>query len=436
MNKKKKLLKRIMIICGIIIIVELLLMLIMHIVRERGIDHISNLYDVVKIDDGYIGVGVSDFYDSQYVDKKLYEYMDPITHDKSNVIAAQSRLVKFDNDMNVVWEKTYDCDYDSTYYGVLPVDDGYIVVGSYISKYSQIDAKTRDAVIVKYDSNGKVEWSDTYSVLSDTEYYKIIDDGDGNYVVIGQSIYENMEMGSHITGGGIIVRYNSKGEMIAHNNFGGNKSGIFNDIIKVSDGYIVCGKDAANYGILVKFQKDFDRDEKDLNIITKKIVWQRTYSNTDTVGFEGMTLVGDKIYCVGAINVSNEKDENGQTIFKYDAGMVVYNTSGKYISKSSLGDDIHKRFTSVVSDGEYLYITGLDKVDEDYKDSMIYKYDLEGKLVKKIVYTGDKNDILSKVIKINDQYLVIGTSNSSCGILGCEYNDIMDFYNSELKTIK
>lgn len=436
MNKKKKLLKKIMIICVVIILIELIAMLIMHIKRERNIDHVNDLYNVLKVDDGYIGVGISDFYNSKNVKKKIYEYLDTTTHDKGNVIATQSRLVKFDKDMNILWEKTYDCEYDSTYYDVLAVSDGYIVVGSYVGKYSQIDAKTRDALIVKYDLDGNVVWSNTYSVLSDTEYYKIIDDGDDNYVVIGQSIYENMEMGSHITGGGIIVRYNHDGEMIAHNNYGGNKSGIFNDIIKVSDGYLVCGKDAANYGILVKFKKDFDRDEKDFNLISNKVMWQRTYSNTDTSGFTDMVLVNDKVYCVGAINVSNEKNEKDEPIYQYDAGIVVYNTSGKYLFKKSLGEEEHKCFTSVTTDNEYLYLTLIDNIGGDNKDSMLYKYDLDGNIIKKIDYTGDKNDLFNKITMIDNKYLVIGSSNSSCGIMGCEYEPIIKFYNNELEAIK
>ena len=62
-----------------------------------------------------------------------------------------------------------------------------------------------------------------------------------------------MEIGNHDTGGGIIIKYDYDGNIIWTNNFGGNKSGIFNDIVKVDDGYICVGKDAYNYGMIVKF---------------------------------------------------------------------------------------------------------------------------------------------------------------------------------------
>ena len=430
-EKKKKILERIIIICLIVILIEVIAMGIMKIVRERNIDHIKALNDLIKVEDGYLGVGVSDFHQNNYVDEKTYQYTEPISKKKQNIIATQSRIVKYDKDMNIVWEKTYKNNYDSTFYDVLEVEDGYVAVGSFASDYKQIENNTRNAMIVKYNKNGKKEWDKTYTVLSDTEFYKVIED-EGNYIVVGQSIYENMEMGTHITGGGIIVKYSKDGEELAHNNYGGNKSGIFNDIIKVDDGYIVCGKDASNYGIIVKFSKDFNREEKDTALISKRVVWQRTYSNTDNEGFKAMALVDDKIYVVGALNVSNEKDDEGNIKFQYDAGFVIYNTNGKYIGKYVLGEEKHHQFNSVVSDGNNLYLSMLLDVDSYYdggvRKSKIIKYGInEEKKISEMNFDKDNNYIINEIKSIDDKYMIIGTTNSSCGILGCDYSDIHDY---------
>ncbi len=430
-EKKKKVLGRIIITCFIIILLELVLMAIMKIGRERDIDRIKSLNDLVMVDDGYIGVGVSDFHQSKFVDEKTYQYTESISKEKQKIIATQSRIVKFDKDMHVVWENTYKGDYDSTFYSVIEVEDGYIAVGSFISDYKQIEANTRNAMIVKYDKNGKKVWDNTYKVLSDTEFYKVIED-DEDYIVIGQSIYENMEMGTHTIGGGIIVRYSSDGEELAHNNYGGNKSGIFTDIIKVDDGYIVCGKDASNYGIVLKFKKDFNREENDTSLISEKIVWERTYSNTDIFGFTSMALVDDNLYCVGAINVSDEKDKEGNIIFKYDAGYVVYSTNGKYIKKYSIGEDIHHRFNSLVRVGKYLYLSKLINVDSYYdggiRQSEIVKYDLETeKIVSRYPFNDKNNYIINKIVDINNKHMFIGTTNNNCGLLGCDYEDVYEY---------
>ncbi len=421
---KKKLVKKICIACILIIVLELVIMLIMKITRARSIDHVDLANDLILVDDGYIMVGMSDFDDSKSIDKLIYEYTDS-ANKKYNVIANQAKIAKLDKEFNIVWESTVKNMYDSTFYSVIKVDDGYVAVGSIVARYEQIEVNTRDAIIVKYDLNGKLLWYKTYSVLSDTEFYKVIDDGDNNLVVIGQSIYENMEVGTHNTGGGIIVRYDKDGNLLAHNNYGGNKSGSFNDIIKTSDGYIVCGKDATNWGIVVKFKKDFNRDEKDTKLISKKVMWQDSYSNTDNIGFTRMILKDKTIYVIGAINVSKEKDKDGKPIFKYDAGIVLYNTNGKKVGSYSLGEETHHRFNSVIMDDNSLILTGLlDAGNKNSNNSLITKFDLNNKKFSEI----EKKDyLINKIVNLSNKY-IIGTSQTKCSLYGCEYESLIKEY--------
>ena len=429
----KKKIKGIVFVCLAIIFIELIIMLVVKISRERKLDRINIVNDLVKVDDGYIAVGVSDFHDSESISEVLYEYTDEKTGKKQDIIATQSRIAKYDNNMKLVWENTYPNKYDSTFYSVVKTSDGYIAVGSLVKEYKQIDLNTRTALIVKYDLNGKKLWDYTYEVLSDTEFYKIINDGD-NFVVVGQSIYENFEMGTHITGGGIIVRYDKDGKELAHNNYGGNKSGLFNDVIKVDDGYIVCGKDAANYGIVVKFNKDFNRDEKDLKLISKKVAWQRTYANTDNYGFKSMIIHDNKIYAVGAINTSNEKDAEDNPIFKYVAGFVVYDINGKYVNKVLMGEDVYNEFNSVIEIDNKLYLStllDLDKAKETkIQKSALIQYDIEkNEFTDTYKFPGNKNFVVNKLINIDNKIMYIGSSNNKCGLYGCDYQNILDYYN-------
>ncbi len=428
-NKNKKMIKKIVIACIVIILIEIVAMFVIKVLRERKIDHVDVINDLIKVDDGYIAVGISDF---SGVNERIYEYTNSTTKKTSRIIANQAKIAKYNDNFDIVWEKNYDNLYDSSFYSILKVSDGYIVVGSIVTKKEQIEANTRDALIVKYDEQGKVIWHKTYHVLSDTEFYKVIDDDNDNIVVIGQSIYENMEVGSHITGGGIIVRYDKDGNLLAHNNYGGNKSGSFNDIIKVNDGYIVCGKDATNYGILVKFKKDFNRDEKDTNIITKKIEWQRTYSNTDTIGFSGMVMKDKTIYVVGAIDISSEKTKEGKPNYKYDAGIVLYNTSGKYLGKYSIEDTTYHRFNSVILDNDKLLLTGLLDINGITKgsktESVIMNFDIkENKFIDKQVMAKDNDYIINKIISL-DKKILVGTSKTKCSLYGCEYEPIISVY--------
>ncbi|MGN1352996.1 MAG: hypothetical protein ACI4WF_02910, partial [Bacilli bacterium] len=216
------------IICISIVVIELIVMLIMHLVRESKITYIDALYKIENVDNSYyIAAGSSNFKHSRYNNTFLYEYTSE--EDKNNVqniYAEKAKLVKLDKELNVVFESTFKSDYDSCFYDVSKVEDGFIAVGSYIYDKKQIGLKTRDGLIVKYDLDGKVLWSKNYQVLGDTEFKDILVVEDG-FIVVGQSIYENMEIGNHPDGGGIIVKYDFEGNIIWKNNFGGNKSGIF-----------------------------------------------------------------------------------------------------------------------------------------------------------------------------------------------------------------
>ncbi len=434
-EKKISILKKLSLVCIIIMILEMLIMFVMKWTNERKLERIDTINGIEETKDGYITVGMSDFHNSKSVHEKIYDYENPTTKQNEKIIASQARIAKLDGNMNTIWEKSIDNDFDSVFYDIIAVDDYYIAVGSYSKDYDQILNNTRTGMVVKYDKDGNIIWFRDYSVLSDTEFYRIIID-DNDFIVIGKSIYENMEIGNHTSGGGIIIRLNSDGEILAHNNYGGNKSGSFNDIIKVNDGYIVCGKDAANYGIVLKLSKDFNREETDTGLISKKVLWQRTYSNTDNRGFTSMAIKNDVLYIAGAINISEEKDDKGKTIFKYDAGIVSYNTNGKYLGKFSLGSDTHYVFNSIITMDDKIYVSCIIDSDEKNidKNHYIYSFNINDKgltkddIVEKKNYSYENNSIINRLVILKNKLYYIGTNNDNCGLMGCNYESFIKEY--------
>ena len=435
------------IICLSIVVIELIVMLIMHLVRESKITYIDALYHIENVDNSYyIASGSSNFKHSRYNNTFLYEYTSE--EDKNNVqkiYAEKAKLVKLDKELNVVFESTFKSDYDSCFYDVSKVEDGFIAVGSYIYDKKQIGLKTRDGLIVKYDFDGKVLWSKNYQVLGDTEFKDILVVEDG-FIVVGQSIYENMEIGNHPDGGGIIVKYDFEGNILWKNNFGGNKSGIFESIVKVSDGYIAGGKDAANYGMLVKFDLEGNR------------LWVKNYANTDTFGFTDLKIKDDKLYIASSYNVSDLKDEKDNIIYKYDPCIFIYDLNGELLDKITLTGNSDDRFNSLVLLDDKIVTVGYTKSSDfpidnlkykkDMAESFIIEFDYNGKVIKKAVYGGSKNDILSQVIlaipdtaneinKTND-YIAVGYSNSRHGLFkgnGKDYFAKVLRYSDELELL-
>jgi len=403
--KLYKIFKIVFIIAIALIIGELLIMLIMHWNRESKINYMDLINNISFVDDSYyLGAGSSNFNDSKYNKKKTYKlYTDETKSDYRKIIAEQAKLVKYDKNMDIIWEKTFETEYDSTFYDAVNVSDGYVAVGSYIYEYEQIDLRIRDGLVVKYDNDGNVTWFKNYQILGDTEFYKVIDVNDG-IIAIGQSIYENMELGNHTNGGGIIVKYDYDGNVVWFNNFGGNKSGSFNDIVAVNDGYIVCGKDGANYGLIAKFDKE------------GKIKWHYSTYNvavTDSFGFNAMDLYENKLYIASSINYSDEKNEKGDPIYKFKGCIYVYDLNGKCIKKYR--SDSGESFNDLIIDNRGITAIGITKEKNDKYDNqtaVIAKFDLEGNEIVKDNYGGLNNDVLTTIIDNNDDYMVFGYSNS------------------------
>ena len=403
-----------------IVLIELVAMYLIHVNKENKITYIDTYNKITKEKDYYLAVGSSNFKYSHYNDPFIYEYEDGITKDKINrVYAEQAKLVKLDNELNVVFEKTFKTKYDSCFYDSIVINDFIYAVGNYVYSEKQLSLNTRDGLLVKYDLDGKMIWSKNYQVLGDTVFKRIIDVEDG-FIIVGQSIYENMEIGNHDTGGGIIIKYDYDGNIIWTNNFGGNKSGIFNDIVKVDDGYICVGKDAYNYGMIVKFNLNGDR------------LWVKNYENTDDLGMTRVEIKDDKLYIAGAYNKSDEKDEEGKTKFEYDACIFVYDLNGELLNIFKFGGDKKDRFNSIILNDDsivaigYTYSEKIDlkniKCKENQSEGMIIEFDYEGNIIKKEVYSGSKNETLNDIImenentesKLNetDYYVIVGYTNS------------------------
>ena len=393
----KKRVKIVFIICALIIVFELVAMYLINKSKDNNVTYIDTYNSIFKSDDYYIATGSSNYKYSHYNDPFVYEYEDGKMKGQINrVYAEQAKLVKLDKELNIVFEKTFKTEYDSCFYDAVVHDNNIYAVGSYVYNKEQLPLNTRDGLFVKYDLDGKMLWSKNYQVLGDTSFKKILVVDDG-IILVGQSIYENMEIGNHPNGGGIIVKYDFDGNIIWVNNFGGNKSGIFNDIVKVDDGYVVCGKDAVNYGLVAKFALNGD------------LVWAKSYANTDDVGMTDIEFKDGKLYIASAYNVSDEKDKEGNTIFEYDACIFVYNLEGELLDKYTIGGDKDDRFNSLILLDNSIIAVGhtsssnIDIKGVNYKDEqvegMIIEFDYNGKIIKKQIYSGPKNETLNCMIE-------------------------------------
>ncbi len=396
----KKILKIIGLICLGIILIEGILFVIMQYQREQNTTYYE-AFSMVDVDgEDRIIAGSSDF---RYSSK--YDYTNGI---------EKGRLAKYDKDNKLLWEVMYDDGQNSSFSAVKKIDDGYLVAGSAELTDYEKENNIREALFIKYDLEGNKVWEKHYKTLSDSKFLDILVEDDG-YVVIGQSIYENLEIGNHTTGGGIIVKYDLNGEEVWASNYGGNKSGIFSAIAKAKGGYVVVGRDSKDTGITVFYDEKGNRK------------WVRNYSYTDSDGFKDVIVKDDSIYVFGSKKIwtdTGDADLDAQrNTTNTDALVVKYNTDGKLLFEKSFGGSNYERYQSAYLVEDTFYVVGhftshdgeLENPsdEEDEMTGLIVKMDLNGEILDKKAYGGKNDDNILYLTIEEDHLLAVGHSRSN-----------------------
>ncbi len=390
-SKLGRIIKWVSVFCIAIIFVEVCYMVVVHFKRESKISHFDGLNQVVSVEDGYIGAGSSDFYGRLgYKNEERYE---------------KARLAFYDENFNLTWEKVYQKGYNTTFYSVAKVKDGYVAVGSGEFTEDQNQDSLRDALIVKYDLLGNEVWAKQVQVISNAKFMKVkaLDDG---FLVAGQSLFAPMDLGVSEGGGALLIKYDLDGNEVWRDNYGGSKSAIYNDFVILEDAYYAVGKDAYNTGILVKYDVDGTRE------------WVKNYSYTDKLGFSSILEKEGELYIVGGQMKDSETD-NLDSLGLF----VKYDLDGKMLLERTYQGTLIERYNRMAfdHDGNLIVIgyTGVKDQTEStatlnvfHYNGLLVKYDQNGQevYVKEIGGTGD--DYFNDILILDDKYVVLSYTNS------------------------
>ena len=422
-NKKKlnsdqkrivKWLKVIIVLCIAIIVLELGYILLSYYNRSNSIVYTDTLNSFKEVDNGYIVVGNSDFKKSDFNDyEKDYN---------------KAKFAKYNDDFEVEFESSYTKGYASYFSDVIEYSEGYIAVGGAQFSKEQVDDNATDGLIVLYDKEGKQKNTKTIQISGDTTFNKVllVDDG---FIVIGQSILQNMVIGTDPKAGALMIKYNFDLKEEWRVNYGGSKSGNFNDAIIDGDYIYLVGKDATRYGLIAKYTLEGEK------------VFTKSYEYTDTVGFSSIVKVGDSFFVAGSKTINiDAKDED-----KVTEGLIVkYNSNGEVEDEVTFSKNNNARFNKIIEDGDNLVVVGHTyKIDEekstdtynylDYR-GVIAKYNDNLKELAKKTFNGDGVDYFSDVINLSDGYLVGGASSSKeLGSNNKDYRTYFLKYNKDLE---
>ena len=204
-------------------------------------------------------------------------------------------IIKLGEDGAIRWLKALGGDLNEEVCSVLQTDDDGLIVAGWTES---LGYGLKDAWILKFDSQGNLEWE---VAIGGTELDKacmIHSANDGGYIVLGEtssSNFTNTEIW--------ILKINETGEIIWQNTYGGN-----------SDLYGFC-INSTKYGGYIISGKTFDPIEERTESMLLKvddfgdIEWQRIYRIEGNMELECVRSTTDGGYITaGSINIENEYD--------------------------------------------------------------------------------------------------------------------------------
>ena len=379
-RKRVQLLKIIALICFVVLLCEVVYIAYNYFSNKGHSIYFESINALVVDNEGYyVGVGSNNDNDNHY---------------------EKAKIAMFNSKKEKVFEKLYNVGYNSAFFGVVADGDNYIAVGSYEKDEDDHNDSVRKALIVKYDKDGNEIFSSDFQILDNSKFTSVVKVGE-DYLVTGQSIYKNTKVGNKV-GGAILAKYNKDGDLIWSKTYGSNKSSIFNDLLVVNDSIYAVGTDDNYLGIIVRFDMDGN------------YIKHNDYKVTDSLGFSGITNIGNVIYISGALR-RNDNDT--------DAMIVRYNLDCVYIDQTVYTGSGKERFNKLIVDNdENIIAIGTmatakkqSGVSEYNYDGIIAKYDEELKAIDDVVYGDERDDYFTDIVPYDNEYLISGYSSYEDG---------------------
>jgi hypothetical protein len=159
-------------------------------------------------------------------------------------------VFKLDSNLNVEWQHCYGGSDHDGIFGIIEIDDGYVITGGTASNDGDVYGfhGENDIWIVKIDFNGNIIWQKCLGGSRSEGASVSIKNNDGNLIIVGSTRSNNGDVtGNHSLSefdhDVWLVKLNSEGELLSQQCFGGAGSEIIEfGVVKKSDNnFVIAG---------------------------------------------------------------------------------------------------------------------------------------------------------------------------------------------------
>nr|MDD2434853.1 hypothetical protein [Bacilli bacterium] len=401
--------------------------------RNFGGSNFDMFYSVVEDENGYLAVGQSKSSDGDVAGITRGGEGDGI-------------IVKYDKNGNQVNKKVYGSSGSWEFFShVLLTPTGYAIYGCVNANALNgdlVDAVTPGAnltsIVLYLSFNFEVQNRLFFGGSYHDHFYSAINKENRlGQIVVGDSASNDYDMqgmnkGPNNSNDGFIVSYDEQGKIIAKSAFGGNGNDVFNDVVEVSDGYIVVGGSGSSTGDMEGLSKASNglRDA----IIVKydktltNVLWKKSFGGSNNDEFMSIAKVNENEVIVVGHSKSSDMDMiNGPTGGYKDAILLRYNVSnGNIIGIKTFGGSSSDIFYHIIKTTDQKYVVSgntfstdfdLKNFNKGHSDGILVSYDDNFNLIKKFKEPVVLIDKLKTIIpnygtSISSKYNEIYTSNN------------------------
>lgn len=372
----------------------------------------SFIPEEIKIDEYYEGISKGD--DEGYV--------------IVGSLANDTLIKKYNYNKELIWSKSYSGSGIDYLYDVEMISDGYVIVG--YTESSDIDGVSnsgkKDAYIIKIDFKGELIWKKTFGGAENEIFYDIEVLNDGSYVAVGYSSskdFENVDLGEFEDG--LIVRYDTNGNVINTDFLTGNDFDVFRGISATKDGgYIVVGTTLSTDleftagrmgdGIIYKYNSSNQLEWlQQVGVSTAPIlgdgIYGAVWSKNSTIGIYDVIEVEDGYVLVGRMQEQQSSYSEGiygANVVMLFASILKYDLNGTYLWGRCINDSLGGFYDiEETNDNSYLVV---GNTGNDY-NPIVVNYSSSGEIIRRYDFKGESEFAQNTSLEmVYNNYFAIG----------------------------